>query len=205
MQVEEPAPGAGDRVFLMFHGYGNSEKEMVSILDAVAEPLPADAKPSYFSFQAPFRRPYIGGYSWYSKKSDGLTRRAACDEVGNALVSLLESPLFAGRRLTLMGFSQGAFLSYRLVQQWPDLFDTAVLLSPSFKEDEDDSSAIAGLGSTTKFILAYGTADTQIPAEDQARCRRVLSATGRCTELTYEGMGHAVCKDEIEDLRRLLF
>lgn len=61
-----------DPIFLMFHGYGNDESEMVRILDAVYAPMRADAAPSaiaavpsYISFRATYARPYMGGNYWY--------------------------------------------------------------------------------------------------------------------------------------------
>ena len=38
--------GGNDPIFLMFHGYGNDESEMVRILDAVYAPTRADAAPA---------------------------------------------------------------------------------------------------------------------------------------------------------------
>ena len=60
--------GGNDPIFLMFHGYGNDESEMMRILDAVYAPTRADAAPaaiaavpSYISFRATYARPYMGG------------------------------------------------------------------------------------------------------------------------------------------------
>ena len=38
--------GGNDPIFLMFHGYGNDESEMMRILDAVYAPTRADAAPA---------------------------------------------------------------------------------------------------------------------------------------------------------------
>ena len=48
-------------LFLMFHGYGNDEHEMIRVIEAVGRHDPM----SYISFRAPFEREYMGGYSWY--------------------------------------------------------------------------------------------------------------------------------------------
>ena len=60
--------GGNDPIFLMFHGYGNDESEMMRILDAVyapSEPMRPRpqfaAVPSYISFRATYARPYMGG------------------------------------------------------------------------------------------------------------------------------------------------
>ena len=98
--------GGNDPIFLMFHGYGNDESEMVRILDAVYAPTRADAAPSaiaavpsYISFRATYARPYMGGNYWYPDGCGVDERQRECAAVGDAVASLLDarhSPI-AGR------------------------------------------------------------------------------------------------------------
>lgn len=87
-----------------------------------------------------------------------------------------------------------------MVAEHPDVFDAAILLSPSFK-GEVASEPVAG---HTRFALCYGTADRTIPAANQQCARVKLTATGNCTVFEYPGMAHAVCDQEIIDLRNWL-
>ena len=182
--------GGNDPIFLMFHGYGNDESEMMRILDAVYAPTRADAAPaaiaavpSYISFRATYARPYMGGNYWYP---DGC----GVDERQRA---------FAHRRKILIGFSQGGYLSYRLVKVHPTLFDAAILLSPSFMGEEQ-----AALDSPTRFFLAYGAQDRTIPLPDQQTAHQVLERAGHLTYREYSGMAHAICDEEIADIRDFL-
>lgn len=185
---------AGDGpLFLMFHGYGNDEREMIRILDAAVPGA------DYFSFRGTHDRPYMGGAYWYPDGCDVEERRRACHAVGTGVTGLLDASAFAHRRKVLVGFSQGGYLSYRLTLEHPDLFDAAILLSPSFRGEEHADPA--ALGSRTAFLLLYGAEDRVIPAADQSAARRVLGATGRYTYREYPGMGHAVCDGEIADIR----
>nr|WP_223847575.1 alpha/beta hydrolase-fold protein [Bifidobacterium callitrichos] len=211
-----------DRLFVMFHGYGNDEREMIRIIDAVyavgdldndsdnGDGSPDDtgphptattvtATPSYLSFRGTYDRPYMGGAYWYPDGCGVEERRRACTAVGEALVPLLDNPLFANRRKILIGFSQGGYLSYRLVLEHPDTFDEAILMSPSFKGEET-----AQIDSPTRFLLAYGSEDHTIPLDDQRNARRVLEATGHLTYREYAGMGHAIRDEEIHDIRTFL-
>lgn len=97
--------------------------------------------------------------------------------MGDAVVSLLDSPMFAGRRKILVGFYQGGYMSYRMVLEHPHVFDEAILMSPSFKGEE--STDLTGFDSPTRFLLLYGSRDRTIPPADQQTARRVLEATGR--------------------------
>lgn len=118
--------GGNDPIFLMFHGYGNDESEMMRILDAVYAPTRADAAPaaiaavpSYISFRATYARPYMGGNYWYPDGCGVDERQRECAAVGDAVASLLDASAFAHRRKILIGFSQGGYLSYRLVKVHP--------------------------------------------------------------------------------------
>ncbi|OZG57427.1 phospholipase [Bifidobacterium myosotis] len=228
----ETSPAGDDRLFVMFHGYGNDEGEMVRIIDAVyacedglgpdatphaaqssaASPAsvvspgtapvsaaPLGATPSYLSFRGTYGRPYMGGHYWYPDGCGVEERQRECASVGEAITQLLAAPTFASRRNVLIGFSQGGYLSYRLVKAYPDLFDAAILLSPSFKGEES-----ATLESPTRFFLAYGTEDHTIPLDDQRNARAVLEDAGHLTYRTYPGMGHAICTQEIADIRVFL-
>lgn len=215
IDFKEGVSSPSDLLFLGFHGYGNDESEMVRIINAICGDSNADnttgstvatfthypttRRPSYLSFRAPHARPYIGHY-WYPDGCSVSERRRACIEIGDSVVQLLDAPAFGQFRKVLIGFSQGGYLSYRMVAEHPDVFDAAILLSPSFK-GEAASEPVAG---HTRFALCHGTADRTIPAANQQCARAKLTATGNCTVFEYPGMAHAVCDQEIIDLRNWL-
>ena len=222
--------GGDDPIFLMFHGYGNDESEMVRILDAVyaparfhtdlslssapvgssdfadsdysvnhAESAHGETGPSYISFRATYPRPYMGGNYWYPDGCGVEERQRECAAVGEAVTSLLDASAFANRKKILIGFSQGGYLSYRLVKAYPTVFDSAILLSPSFMGEEQ-----AALDSLTRFFLAYGAYDRTIPAPDQQTAHQVLERAGLLTYREYPDMAHAICDEEIADIRDFL-
>lgn len=215
IDFKEGVSSPSDLLFLGFHGYGNDESEMVRIINAICGDSNADnttgstvatfthypttRRPSYLSFRAPHARPHIGHY-WYPDGCSVSERRRACTEIGDSVVQLLDAPAFGQFRKVLIGFSQGGYLSYRMVAEHPDVFDAAILLSPSFK-GEAASEPVAG---HTRFALCHGTADRTIPAANQQCARAKLTATGNCTVFEYPGMAHAVCDQEIIDLRNWL-
>nr|WP_152233934.1 dienelactone hydrolase family protein [Bifidobacterium leontopitheci] len=205
----EAADGQADGglLFVMFHGYGNDESEMVRILDAVvavgdgcSADAAAVARPGWLSFRGTYDRPYMGGSYWYPDGCDVASRRRECSVVGDEVVSLLDASALRNRRRVLVGFSQGGYLSYRMVREHPGVFDAAILLSPSFKGEEDATPP----DSRTRFFLAYGGEDRTIPVDDQLTARRVLDASGRLVFHEYPGMAHAICDAEIADIRGFL-
>ena len=94
---------------------------------------------------------------------------------------------------------RGGYLSYRLVKVHPTLFDAAILLSPSFMGEEQ-----AALDSPTRFFLAYGAQDRTIPLPDRQTAHQVLERAGHLTYREYSGMAHAICDEEIADIRDFL-
>jgi len=222
IDFDESAAHSDNLLFLGFHGYGNDESEMVRIINAIYSAdrhssdcydtgasdsnstaacitghSPIVRRPNYLSFRAPHARPYIGGHYWYPDGCSVGERRRACTEVGNSVVKMLDSQAFRQFRKVLIGFSQGGYLSYRMVAEHPDTFDAAILLSPSFKGETANEPPMT----RTRFALCYGTDDRTIPVADQQCAREKLSATGRCTFFEYPGMAHAACDQEIADLR----
>lgn len=207
--------GGTDPLFVMFHGYGNDESEMVRIIDAVyaernvrtdtdgSSSIESSSEfaggPGYLSFRGTYARPYMGGNYWYPDGCGVEERQRECAAVGEAVKQLLGSPLFADRKKVLIGFSQGGYMSYRMVQAYPKLFDAAILLSPSFKGEEH-----ARLNSPTRLFLAYGSEDRTIPLADQRNAHKVLEAAGHLTFREYTGMAHAISDEEIADIRSFL-
>ena len=212
---------SNDLLFLGFHGYSNDESEMVRIINAICETVSpgstnangnangntnrnpaADSlvKPNYISFRGTYTRPYIGSHYWYPDGCSVGERRHECSRVGAEVVRMLQSPVFQRFRKVLIGFSQGGYLSYRMATEHPDVFDMAVLLSPSFKGETADAVP-AG---RTRFALCYGSDDRTIPIADQQCAREQLGSTGRCTYFEYPSMAHNICDQEIADVRAWL-
>lgn len=196
----EVAPGADDRLFVMFHGYGNDEREMIRVIDAIY--AGTGSLPSYLSLRGTYDRAFMGGAYWYPDGCGVEERRRECSAVGDAVVSLLDSPMFASRRKILIGFSQGGYLSYRMAVEHPETFDAAILMSPSFKGEK--TTDLTACDTHTRFLLLYGSDDRTIPAADQDTARHVLTASGRAEYREYAGMAHAINDQEINDIRMFL-
>ncbi|MBW3088517.1 alpha/beta fold hydrolase [Bifidobacterium sp. 82T24] len=190
-------------LFVMFHGYGNDEQEMVRIIDAI------EPGTDYISVQAPIHRTYLGGHAWYDSAGwDDVRIQAQCSAIGDRLVTLLDASGLRNRRIVLVGFSQGGYLSYRLLADHPDVFDAAVLLAPSF-HDADTGGTVATVpepsgAARPDVFLGYGTLDRQIPDAQKAAMRDALARFANVEERAYAGMRHDVCEQEFADIRAFL-
>ncbi|MBT1166569.1 alpha/beta hydrolase [Bifidobacterium simiarum] len=205
--------GAAD-LYVMFHGYGNDEQEMIRIIKAI------DPEADYMTVRGPIGRRYLGGYAWYDSVGwDDARIQSQCSAIGDRIVTLLDANGLRRRRIVLVGFSQGGYLSYRLLADHPDVFDAAVLLAPSFHDDRTVTPDLGGAGlggdgdargdglgggGRPAVFLGYGTLDRQIPDRQKEAIRKALAGFARVEERTYEGMRHDVCEREFEDIREFL-
>ena len=187
-------------LFLMFHGYGNDEHEMIRVIEAVGRHDPM----SYISFRAPFEREYMGGYSWYPHGCGPEARRRLADESIGGIRRVLDSPICRNRPTVCIGFSQGGYMSLRMVLAEPTMFDAAILMSPSFVGGLSDDERERLMHSRTRFLLCYGEDDTTIPRADQCRLRECLQRTGRLTYRDYPQTAHAIVAPEIQDIREFI-
>lgn len=185
-----------DIVYVMFHGYGNDEHEMVRIITAV------DPGCDYISVQGPIHRQYLGGHAWYNSTDwDDAQIQSQCSAIGDQVVGMLDSSALKGRRKVLVGFSQGGYLAYRILADHPDMFAAAVLFAPSF---HDAQVRFAEPTRRPKVFLGYGSLDQQIPEDQKSAIRASLATFANVEERAYLGMRHDVCDAELTDVYRFL-
>ena len=115
---------------ILLHGYGSNSSDLFSF----ANYLPSDH--TIISLQAPMENPF-GGYAWYSiqfnpdqnKWSDLDEARKSLNMITKQLEYLKEQYNLNSNEITLMGFSQGAILSWSLLLDQPKKFRRAICMS----------------------------------------------------------------------------
>ena len=117
-------------LLLLLHGYGSNEADLFSF----ATELPDE----YYiiSLQAPFDLQY-GSYAWYainfdadaSKFSDLDQARSSRNLVLTTLDELQRKYPIDAQAVALIGFSQGAILSYAIALSYPDRIQRVAALS----------------------------------------------------------------------------
>ncbi len=176
-QIKEPTVQTSHPPLLvMLHGYGSHEKDLL--------PLSAHL-PGHFrivSLRAPLTLDF-GGYAWYPLHYDAQGQLSAnpaeaiqAMEMLHGFINELQSRYRQSRRNTcLLGFSQGAILSYSLSIHHPGLAQYIAGLSGYFwKEicDEPPSPAHKDL----HYLATHGTFDEVIPIEAARQIPEFLAA-----------------------------
>ena len=223
-------------LYVMFHGYGNNESAMVRIISAV------DLDADYMSFRAVTHRPFLGGNFWYDPEATRDQIRLRCSQIGDEIIDQLDSTATLHKRIVLVGFSQGGYLAYRILEDHADIIDCAILLSPSFYgsvfsdsaivddeinddeeiedvvledadlddviEEDDEVDAVKLDDDTSdvppRVFLAYGSADSVIPLDQQEGIRDVLGDFSDFEDHIYPGLGHTVSVEELDDVRTFI-
>ena len=190
--VREPkTSNANPPLLILLHGYGSNEQDLFSF----AEELPDDLL--IVSARAPHDMGY-DGYAWYAINFDSvngkfsdLTQAAeSVDKIASFIDEIKEKYNTNPDKTFLLGFSQGAILSYALSFKYPNKAKHVVALSGYINEEllpaEIDNSI------TTDYYISHGTVDQVLPI-DWARKAPILL---KGFELNYDyseyPVGHGV-------------
>lgn len=191
-------------LLLLLHGIGSNEEDLFGLAPYF------DERFLIVSARAPFALDY-GGYGWF--RIDFTPRGMDADFV-QAKKSLLMLPGFIdelvetygadGRRVYLMGFSQGAMMSLALLLTRPEKVTGVVamsgLLPRQVLELEPDGEALA----KKPVLLTHGLYDPVLPVDNGRAARDYLG--GLPVDLTYREypMQHEVSMESLRDVAQWL-
>lgn len=204
--LEQTQGDARNQPLVIFlHGFGSNEQDLFGIKDA----LPSTW--TYLSVRAPMPvEPR--GYRWFTKTPgdgdyDGVTAdlqssaRLIEDFVGKATAKYHTEP----DRVFLVGFSQGAIMSYEVGLRRPELVRGIAALSgsvlPVLKAELKPNEALDKLA----IFIGHGTLDQALPYASGTRAKEVLEGMGLKPQFHgYPGMNHTISEAEIQDLKAWL-
>ena len=124
-QIKGPYPA-----IILIHGYGSNMDDLFSFANYLPEQY------TIISIHAPLELPFGGG-AWYSINFDSnLKKWSDNDEAKNSLGKIIDQlDYFTStyelnpNNVSLIGFSQGAILSWSLLLDHPSLFRRAICMS----------------------------------------------------------------------------
>ena len=152
-------------LFVLIHGYGSNEEDLFSF----AQDLPENAH--IVSVHARYDIPY-GGFAWYDinfVNNEKWMDEDQAIESRNKLVDFIDTITqqenLDEENVTLMGFSQGAILSYAIALNNPEKIKNVAILSGypehkiirEFNQTKDFSNL--------NFFVSHGTEDVVLPIE----------------------------------------
>lgn len=192
-------------LLLLIHGYGSNEQDLFSF----AYELPD----TYFvvSVRAPYDLSF-GSYAWYAINFDADQNKFSDNEQGKKsrdLIAKFISELSLNfpiddANVTLIGFSQGAILSYVVALSHPEKVQRVVALSGYLNPEILEDDYLKNSFSTLKIFSAHGSSDQVIPVEWGRKAKPFLDNLGINTTYKEYPIGHGVSPQEFNDLKKWL-
>lgn len=199
VEPAHPVDGASPAVVVL-HGRGASERDLLPLVQTFPGELAA------VSFRAP--EPLGPGYTWYEFELDRgdlhtsqpveSDFRSSLDLVTESVSNALEVYDLDPSRLGLLGFSQGAIMSFALLLEAPDRYAWCAGLHGYLAASHADL-APAGVEHKPVFVAA-GRYDDVIPPERARRAADRFREIGASVTFRTYDAGHGVGRDELSDL-----
>lgn len=187
-------------LLLLIHGYGSNEEDLYGF----AESLP----PRFFVVSVRGRYSLAPNmYAWYeinftdmkkfNNMEQGLESR---DRLLEFIDAIVEKENLDSKDVWLLGFSQGAILSYSIALNHPDKIQHAAILSgypdPGFIGAIDSNSDFSNLD----FFISHGVQDPVIPVDWARNGKPLLDKIGIKNEYHEYPAGHGVVPQNFYDL-----
>jgi phospholipase/carboxylesterase len=199
--LEQANADSRDQPLVIFlHGYGSNEQDLFGIKDD----LPAQY--TYLSVRAPMVMEE-GSYQWFRKKGEGAYNGETDDLKASAQL-LLDFVAQAAKKyhtgpdkVFLVGFSQGAIMSYEVALRHPEAVGGIAALSgrilPVLQSELQPDEKRQSLA----IFIGHGTADKRLPFSDGTEANSLLKTVSLDPEFhAYQGVGHNISADEVQDL-----
>lgn len=192
-------------LLILLHGYGSNEEDLFSF----ASELPNDHY--VISVRAPYDlQPY--GHAWYAihfdadenKFSDNVQAKQSVELIASFIEEVVKQYPIDTKNITLIGFSQGAILSYATALTYPEKVAKVVALSGYLNQEilpeTIDTKAISHL----KFFVSHGSVDQVIPVEWARKAKPALENLGLEVEYHEYPVGHGVAPQNFFDFKNWL-
>ena len=192
-------------LLILLHGYGSNEEDLFSF----ATELPQDHY--VISVRAPYNlQPY--GHAWYAihfdadenKFSDNVQAKQSVELIAGFIDEIVKQYPIDTKNVTLVGFSQGAILSYAAALTYPEKVAKVVALSGYFNQEimpeVIDTNAISHL----KFFVSHGSVDQVIPVEWARKAKPALENLGVEVQYQEYPVGHGVAPQNFFDFKNWL-
>ena len=186
-------------VLFLLHGYGSHEEDLFSFANYLPEEY------LIISLRAPLSLSF-GGYAWYSihfneqqdKWSDDAEAKKAQEIILYNIDYHLEQFKLKGQKVSLLGFSQGAILSWAVGLSHPERIDQLIALS-GYVNENIFSYAEKGLDQL-RIFSSHGTQDPTLPIEWARKGISLVEKKEISVAYKEYPQGHGINQDNFNDL-----
>ncbi|EAS19533.1 putative phospholipase/carboxylesterase family protein [Flavobacteria bacterium BBFL7] len=205
--VIRPANKENAPLLLLLHGYGSNEEDLFSFTPEISQ--------DFFIVCA--RAPYDmvpQGAAWYAINFDATGGKfsdvnQAKESMGLLLQFITELKAhypIAKEKINILGFSQGAILSYGLSLSYPSLFDKVVCMSGYLNEEMiEKPEALAARFRESEnqpsYFISHGTVDQVVPYAWAKQAPEFLNKLNVDHVFKDYPIGHGVARDNFYDMK----
>lgn len=192
-------------LILLLHGYGSNEEDLFSF----AAELPDE----YYiiSARAPYDLQY-GSYAWYAinfdadenKFSDNEQARASRNLIAQFIDELTVNYPIDTANINLLGFSQGAVLSYAVALSHPEKIQKVIALSGYISDAIFEKDYLKNDLSKLKIFASHGTVDQVIPIDWARKTKPFLDKLGIASVYKEYPIGHGISPQIFADFKNWL-
>lgn len=192
-------------LLLLLHGYGSNEKDLFSFASELPE--------HYYiiSAKAPYDLQY-GSYAWYAinfdadqnKFSDHEQAKESRDLIATFIDELIQHYPIDAQDVALIGFSQGAILSYAVALSYPEKVQKVVAMSGYLNTEIITEGFERNDFTNLKIFASHGTVDQVIPVEWARNTPTLLNQLKIPVIYKEYPVGHGVAPQNFYDFRNWL-
>lgn len=177
-------------LLILLHGYGSNEQDLFSF----AEELPDNIL--IISVQAPYNMG-LDAYAWYAinfdatngKFSDLVQAKESVEKIALFIDEIKEKYNTNPDKTFLLGFSQGAILSYALSFNYPNKVQHVIALS-GYINEELLPKKMENIN--TDYYISHGTVDQVLPIDWAKKAPVFLDTNNLKNEYSEYPVGHGV-------------
>lgn len=199
--VRESSLSKNAPLLIMLHGYGSDENDLFSFATELPEEL------FIISVQAPYAmQPH--GHAWYAinfdeekgKWSDNEQAKQSRDLIAKFIDEASVTYAINKNNVSLLGFSQGAILSYSVALSYPEKVKNIIALSGYINQDiitETKNQDYSNLD----FYCSHGSLDQVIPVNWARQTTPFLNALNIKNTYSEFPVGHGVAPQNFFELK----
>ena len=188
-------------LLILLHGYGSNELDLFSFANELPNSL------VIASLRAPYEMGY-GGYAWYdinldsenNKFSDLNQARESLKKITTTIDYLKTKYSTNPNNTFLLGFSQGAILSYALSFNFPNKIQHVIALSGYLNTELIPKENIQKVN--TDYYISHGTVDQVIPVDWARKAGPFLDSKELKNEYSEYPVGHGVAPQNFFNFKK---
>jgi phospholipase/carboxylesterase len=189
-------------IIILIHGFGSNEQDLISLAPSIA------GNHVFVSVRGPVTiNP--NQFAWFNVQFNGSQRIIDSEQAqssGKLLIEFINqiSQEFDTDNVTLLGFSQGAMMSYDIVFSGPNLINKVIALGGRILDQTKAKAILKTELKTPNVLIAHGNQDQTVPIYFAGDAEEFLSSLNIKNVLKTYPIGHTISQAQIDDITNFI-